>query len=227
VRLEISLEHALPPGPVVAGVVTPDVELAGDVFVAKDLRHAFVCVPALVVHAGGKDVGVVLVAAKVPGVADVRQVVHGDVEVAVVVVVAVEEVGGVKGSAHGEQSGEDVGMAEGDVGGVIAAEAAADGAELRGWVLLTDEGQDLLHEVLLVLHVTGDAPARRDGAVVPAFGVDRIDAEELQAALFEFVVEDVDHAAVFKLEEAAAGCRKHQCGKACVSEDEQLHVAPE
>ena len=40
--------------------------------------------------------------------------------------------------------------------------------ELR---LKTDEGQHLLHEVLLVLHVAGDAPSRRDGAVVPALGV--------------------------------------------------------
>jgi hypothetical protein len=41
--------------------------------------------------------------------------VHGNVEVAVVVVVAGEEAGSVEGAAHGEHGGEDVGVAEGDV----------------------------------------------------------------------------------------------------------------
>ena len=112
--LEIGCEHSLPPGPVVACVVAPDVEAARDTFVAEDLRHAFVIVPALVVNAGGEDVGVTPVAVEIPGVADVGEVVHGDVEVAVVVVVAGEKVGGVEGSAHGEHGGEDVGMAEGE-----------------------------------------------------------------------------------------------------------------
>src|SRR5258708_22200551 len=109
-ELEISLQHPLPPGPVVPGVVTPYIELAGDVLVAEDLRHAFVCVPALVVHAGREDVFVVPVAVEIPGIAGVRQVVHGDVEVAVVVVVAGEEAGGVEGATHGEQRGEVFGM---------------------------------------------------------------------------------------------------------------------
>jgi hypothetical protein len=117
-------------------------------------------------------------------------------------------------------------MAEGDVECVIAAETASECGELRGFVLLTDEGQDLLHQVLLVLHVASDAPSWRDVAVVPAFGVDRVDTEELQAAVFELVVDDVDHAAIFKLEEASAGAGKNEDRKACVSEDEEFHVAP-
>ena len=46
-------------------------------------------------------------------------------------------------------------------------------------------------------------------------------------AVFELVVDGVDHAAVFKLEEAAAGGGKDEGGQACVAEDEHLHVAPE
>src|ERR1700733_3359379 len=92
---------------------------------------------------------------------------------------------------------------------------------------MTDERQNLLHQILLVLDVTSDAPARRNGAIVPAFGVDRVDTEELQAAVFELVVDGVDHAAVFKLEEAAAGGGEDEDGQASVSEDEQFHVAPE
>src|ERR1700678_1763189 len=92
--LEIGLQHSLPPGPVVACVVAPYIETARDAFVAEDLRHAFVVVPTLVVNAGGEDVVVTAVTIEIPGVADVGEVVHGDVEVAVVVVVAAEKVGG-------------------------------------------------------------------------------------------------------------------------------------
>src|SRR5258708_4344832 len=152
---------------------------------------------------------------------------HGDVEVTVVVVVAGEEAGGVEGATHGEHRGEDVGVAQGDVECVIAAEAGAEGGELRGLILMTDEGKDFLHQVLLVLHVAGDGPTWGDGAVVPALGVHRVDTEELQAAVFELVVDDVDHAAVFKLVEAAAGAGKDEYGKSCVTENEELHVAPE
>ena len=45
--------------------------------------------------------------------------------------------------------------------------------------------------------------------------------------MFEFVVDGVDHAAVFKLEEAALGGGKDDRGKACVAEDKQLHIASE
>ena len=70
---------------------------------------------------------------------------------------------------------------------------------------------------------TGD-----DGAVVPAFGVDRVDAEELQMAGFESCrLNEADHAAVFKVEETAAGGGKGECRGSGVAEDEQFHLPPE
>jgi predicted alpha/beta superfamily hydrolase len=211
----------------VAGIVSPDVEVAWNIFGAEDLRHALICVPALVVNAGCEDISVAPVLLEILGIADVGQIVRRDVEVAVVVVVPREKVGGVEGAAHGEHGGEDLRMPQRNVQCVIAAEAAADGGELSALVLLTKERQDLLHQILLVLHVPRDPPSWRDGAVIPAFGVDRVDADELQVAVFEFVVDDIDHTAVFKLEETAAGCGKDEYGKAGVPEDEQFHVAPE
>jgi len=204
----------------VAGVVAPDVEAARYVFVAEDLREVFVVAAAHVFVAGGEDVGVVLVLVEEPGVGEVGQIVGGDVVVAVVVVVAVEEAGWIEGSAEGEDGVEDVGVAEGDVGGVIAAEAAADGGEVGEIVGFADEGEDLLHDVLLVLDVAGNAPAGADVAVVPALGVDGIEAEELECSAVELVLDGVDHATVFELEEAAAGGRKDDRGDAGVAEGE-------
>ena len=41
-----------------------------------------------------------------------------------------------------------------------------------------------MNEVILVLHVAGDSPARRNILVVPALHVDGVNAEELQLAVF-------------------------------------------
>lgn len=122
---------------------------------------------------------------------------------------------------------EDVGTAEGDVGGVVAAEAAADDGEVGELVVLADEGEDLLHDVLLVLDMACDAPAGADVAVVPALGVNGIDAEELEVSVLEFVLDGVDHAAVFELEEAPAGGGKNNRGDAGVAKGEEFHLAAE
>src|SRR3954469_7132940 len=118
-------------------------------------------------------------------------------------------------------------MAEGNVQGVIAAKAAPESDKVPVTVLLADERDDFMDEVIVVLHVTGYAPARRDVAVVPALHVHRIDAEELQVAGFDAAPYLGHHIAVFEFVEAAAGGGKHQHRQAGVAEDQQLHVAAE
>jgi hypothetical protein len=80
---------------------------------------------------------------------------------------------------------------------------------------------------LLVLDVAGDASARADVAVIPALGVDRIDAEELEGSVVELVLDGVDHATVFELEEATARGGKDDHRNAGVAEGEELHLAAE
>ncbi len=208
-------------------VVAPDIEAARNIFVAKDLRHAFVLVPALIVNTGGEDVGITAVTIEIPRIADVWEIVHRNVEVAVVVVVAAEKVGGVEGSAHGEHAGEDIWVTERHVHCVVPAEAGADGADSRVLVELADEGNNFVDDVVTVLYLAGDSPARWDIAVVPAFAVDRVDTVELEVAVFELVLKGADHLAIFKLVEAATGCGEDDGGIARVPEDQQFHVATE
>ena len=94
-------------------------------------------------------------------------------------------------------------------------------------VLEADQRHDFVDQVVLVLHVAGDAPARGHLAVVPALHVDRVDAVELQVAAIDAAGEGADHAAVFKLVEAPAGGGKDEDRQAGVAEDEQFHVAAE
>jgi hypothetical protein len=73
--------------------------------------------------------------------------------------------------------------------------------------------------------VAHDAIVRMNAAVIPAFGVEAIYAEDLQVAGVDFGREGADHAVVFEFEEAAAGRGKDEDGQASVAEGKQFHVA--
>ena len=76
-------------------------------------------------------------------------------------------------------------MPQRDVRRVIAAKAAAQRHKVRVAILLAHQRHHLVNQVVLILHVARDPPARRHVAVVPALHVDRIDAEELQMSRFD------------------------------------------
>jgi hypothetical protein len=75
--------------------------------------------------------------------------------------------------------------------------------------------------------VAGDAAAGSDAAVIPTFSVDGIDAKELKLAGVDAAGESGDHAAIFKLEKAAAGGGENQDRHAGVAKDEEFHGAAE
>lgn len=126
------------------GSVAPDIEAARYLFCVEDVGHLLVHLATDVVDAGGKDTGVATEIVKVMSVADVRHVVGGQVEVAVLIVVAGEEAGGIERATHREDSGKDLGVAKGDVDCMVTTKAASDGAEAGTAILVADEGYDLL-----------------------------------------------------------------------------------
>jgi len=219
------VDHALPGGPVVGVVGVPDEEFVGDAFGVEDAVEALVLAEALIVPAGGENVRAAAIAIEKPGVAEMGQEVHGLVVVDVSVVVAAEKVVQVEGAGHGEESGEDVGVAEGDVDGMKASEAAAERDEMGVLIFEAHEGDDFVDEVVVVLDMAGDAPARRDGFVIPALHVDRVGAKDLALAGVDFSGKGRDHSAIFKLEVASAGGGKHEDGHTGVAEYEEFHIA--
>src|ERR1700679_430938 len=105
--------------------------------VAQDRGETLVLIPAKVPLAGSEHGANVVV---LPGIGAVGEVVGRIIEVEVVVVPAVDKVLHVKGSAHGYDAGDLIGMAEAEVSGVIGAEAAAGGDQPRRLVLLVHQG---------------------------------------------------------------------------------------
>jgi hypothetical protein len=110
---------------------------------------------------------------------------------------------------------------------MVTPKAASHGTEAGIAVSMPDEGNNLLEEVLLKAEMAGEPGSRNDGAVVPAFGVNRINTKELQVSGFQLVLNGVDHAPILEVEKASTGGRKSECRKAGVAKDEELHLPPE
>src|SRR4051812_25996467 len=86
-----------------------------------------------------------------PVVVQVRQIIERRVEVGVVVIVAVEKAEwDVERSRHADGVGDQVGMAEREVDGVISAEAAARCADLAMPSTITDKRRNLIDKVGVV-----------------------------------------------------------------------------
>src|SRR5580692_5463420 len=132
---QIVLDHAAPRGPVVRVPCLPGVDPVGNALGAHDAVEVLILPEALIVPAGAENVRVAPVAIEEPGIAEIGQVMRRQIEVAVLVVVAVEEVGDVEGAGHAEQAGEYIGMAQRNVGGMVAAEAAAERDEMAVAIL--------------------------------------------------------------------------------------------
>ena len=84
------------------------------------------------------------------------------VEIAIVVVVTIKELVNVERAAHADPARHHLGMAEREVEGVIAPEAATGEGHSRLLTSRTNERQHLLQNVLLVLNMTPDTFTGRD-----------------------------------------------------------------
>src|SRR5882757_2531992 len=107
-----------------------------DAFAGKNLREV-VGRPAVFPRAGARrDVNVTSSDLLVePGVAGVREVIDGIVEIKIVVVHAVHEVPQVVDPGHGEAAFDDVGVLEETVGGVVRAKRSTHRGDGNAWRL--------------------------------------------------------------------------------------------
>jgi hypothetical protein len=216
----------MPEGPVVNGAVTPAVEVVVDAFRIKDAGEAAGSIETDVVFAGGEDpADIVAVLAEVPIVLEVGEGVDGVVEVAEVVVVAIEEGFDVVSAAEACAGVDSIGVAEGEIDGMVGAEGATgDGDAVSGAAFL-EEWEDFVDEVVVILLMAADAAAGVGPFAVEAFGIDAIDAEEGETTGVDSGGEGIGHAAVLEFEEAAHGRRKDEEGNAAKAELEEFHFA--
>src|SRR5277367_5285891 len=102
-----------------------------------------------------------------------------NVEINILIVIAVQETAKIEGAAHGKKSGELVGMTERNVDCLVSAKAATQGNPLLVPVLVAHQRQHFVGDITFVGHVPGNAPARRHITVVPTLAVNRVQAVKL------------------------------------------------
>jgi len=124
-----------------------------------------------------------------------RDVVGRVVEVDGVPALAPPEHRDVVDPALADRDREQVGALQGEVGGVVGAEARAREEDLRrAAAVRVDERHDLLEDPALVSAVAAGALLHRQRLVVPCLPVDRVDAVELDPARIEQPGHGVHHA---------------------------------
>lgn len=167
-----------------------------------------------------------------PRAFQVGEKMRGGVVVDGVVVIAVEQVAEVfhakrqiVAAGEGGHLAEQVGVAEGDVDGVVRAQAAAvrDGAGMR--VFRSHQREHFVQDVFLELDVAPDAFGRMAPEAIEGFVVDAVQAEQLQVSGLDLVPQAFHQPEVFVLVEAAVtgGEDQHFC--AGMADHEQFHVA--
>src|ERR1700744_1934097 len=147
-----------------------------DPFVTQHRSKALILLPAKVPHAGSQRRTNMVV---LPRIRAVSEIVGRVIEVQIFAIPAVNKVLHIKGSAHGDNPGDLIRVAESEVRSMKRAEAATGGDQSRRLVLFAHQGHYIVHDVALVPHVPLPPPIGVRLLVVPAFPVYAIDAKEL------------------------------------------------
>ncbi len=160
------------------------------------------------------------VAIQIPRVGQVGQKIRGTVVVAVVVVVSVQKLVNVECAAHADGARHYIRMAECEVDGMVAAEAAAGGDQQIRSIAGANERDHFIEKIAVVFRMAVSALARRNGFVVPAFRIHGVDAKCLQLAILILAADGLDHAATLVIEEAAHRGGKYDEWNTVVAEDQ-------
>ena len=164
-----------------------------------------------------------------PGIAHVREIIDGIVEIEIVVVQAVHEIADVVNAGHGEAALDDVGMLEERVGGVIGAEGCAHGGngDAGALAIVPDEGNDLFAKVGIEDGLDIAAVKGMRAFVIEAEAVDGIDAEDFDFAALDKIGESADHALAFEFGFVAGAGGKTENGLSPMAMDDDAKVKPQ
>lgn len=153
------------------------------------------------------------------------EVVFGRIEIHIIIEIPVCVGGQVIDPTHGDGAIDQVGAAEEEVGGVQGTQRSSAGNDrsiLTGRV--TDEGDDLVEDVVVKLLVADRLMARVHMPVEPAFRVDAVDRKDLHFTFIDWLTDGINEQEAFVFEVIGGGRRQQEKGKAVVAVGDNLHV---
>src|SRR5260370_22016016 len=201
----------LPVRPVVATLRAPVVQRVTDTFAGENFGEAIGRPAVLPRTRGGAKVNITTCDLVIePGIAGVRKVVNGVVEIKIVVVHPVHEIPQVVDAGHREAALDDVGVLEEGVRGVVRAKRSAhrgDGNALR-LAIVPYKRNDLVSQVGIENGLDVAAVKWVRALVVKAVSIDRIHGEEFDSSRVDEIRERADHALPLKLPLVAGASRE-------------------
>ena len=223
---DIPPDHLLPVRPIVRPTV-PDAQGIADSLAPEGGGQVLVVGVGRVVAADGQDDVLAAERLQPSGVVLMPEEVGGIAGVDVVVRVAAGEALDVLGPAHPEDPVHQVRMPEAEAGGVVRPQARAGGDHVGIRVAARGEGQDLAHQVLVVLEEPPGPGTGMQVVGVPGLSGKVVQEEQLDPSLVDVIGQHLVHSPVEPLAVRAHRGGEDQNPGAVVPDDVQRHVPAE
>jgi hypothetical protein len=230
VRADVLPHLVMPVGPFVPALLAPVVEMMRNAAIPQDFRHSVGRSAVLPRTTASHEPDVATrVLVEIPGITQVRHVVHRVIEVEVVVVHAVHRVPQIVDARKRVAALHVVGMFKEGVGRVIGAERCAQRGNPDAWRLTLGvyERENLVRHIGVVLRLHPTPVERVRSFVLKRIVVHAVDAEDSDSPLLEIRAEGANHALTFHFPFVAAARREGEDGSAVIAINRNAHVAIE
>lgn len=160
-----------------------------------------------------------------PRIWHVRQIFVRAIEINVIVVVAVEEIADLEGAAQADEMADGIGVPEGNIGGVIGAEARSAQPDAMGAAFSAREIEDIMHNHIFIGNMSPDAIGGMNAFVVEAVEIDGVGAINGDAVVIDEPGHRIDQAEILGLMVMAKGRWKNdQRQTAAIPESQHLKL---
>src|SRR6266404_268223 len=161
-----------------------------------------------------------------PRIAKIGEIVHGIIEIKIVVEHAVHEIFQVVDARHGEAAFDYIGLLEERIGIVIGAEGSAHGGDgdARRLTIVPDERDDFFAKVRIEYGLHVAAMKWMSSFIVKAQAVDGIHTVDLQLAAIDEIGERADHGLAFQFPFVAGAGREADQRRAIVAVNNNAEI---
>ncbi len=220
-------QHCAPRGPIVRHIVTPEIDMMRNGLGGEYVGKLHRTLRRFVVTLTGEKIDVVLRAkfGENTLVIQVGEIIHGTVEVTIVVIVAVGVRFDIIRAAHGNRAIEHIRSPEQRVGCMQRAQTCT-GRDDGGVIArhISDERHDLINDILVVLLMPHGAVRRRNVLIQPALAVDAVDGERFDLSRVNERLDGIDEIESLVLEVVGGRRGEHQQRQTVMAIDGNFHL---
>ena len=179
-------------------ICAPPVEVVFYAFGVQQVGKVHIPLQAEIGIAGNESDIHLPVAFKKPRIVHVREIVHGIIEIAKLVIVAVQQPLDIERAIHCQQSMHKVGMFQREVCSLVGTEADAERYHRVHAGCMPQIRKKLMHKVVFESHSDLDLPVGFAAIVVPSLPMQAVDAQYLDMPSLDLIRQDMNHPPIGK-----------------------------